>query len=278
MKPVLRIGFKILGGEKKRGSMASEMEFVCSVQAACLQLFLFMLHSASFRLTSRIDREASEGPLQLQAGHEHRYKRDCLEEYHRDNKNISMLIQLPAGAFQEFPREPAVSPTAEWRPGIWLKTGWAFQEQYPLITIISKDTTGTMVPQSHDTVLCWLQCAAAVSCGKGSSCIELLQPGSTMPAFSCVSICYNSKLNSWSCRKYQQFCVSSHTHLLFLAFGSVNLSTAAHLNPRATTAHVFSFCALRQDSSVWTQSHTSSLYTTSTASQSWAAQLCIPSF
>lgn len=59
------------------------MEFVCCVQAACLQLFLFVFHCASFRLTSRIDREAAEGPLQLQAGHECRYKEGCLEEYCR---------------------------------------------------------------------------------------------------------------------------------------------------------------------------------------------------
>lgn len=104
-------------------------------------------------------------------------------------------------------------------------------------------------PPRHDCAVLTVQCAAAVSCGEGSSCIELLQPGTTMLAFSCVSVCYNSKLSSWSCGKYQQFCFSFHTHLLFLALGSENLMTPAHLYPQAATVHVVSFCALKQDNS-----------------------------
>lgn len=49
----------------------------------------------------------------------------------------------------------------------------------------------TMLPNSQ----CRGDCAGAValSCSKGSSCIKLLQPGTTTPAFSCVCICSNSK-------------------------------------------------------------------------------------
>lgn len=282
VKPVLWIGFKILGGEKIRESMASEMEFVCSVQAACLQLFLFMLHSASFRLTSGIDREAAEGPLQLQAGHEHRYKGDCLEEYHRDNKNISMLIQLPVGAFQEFPKEPAISPTTEWRPGAWLGQDEHFRSN----TLWSLLSLG--IPQApwapKAMTLCCVDCSvllqwAVARAAAASSCcslaplcqllavINLLQQQAQqlelqkVPAVLCLLPYTLTLPGLWQWKIFQLQLIS-----VLRLLQSIQWTT------------VFSFCALRRDNSEWTWSHTSSLYTISTASQSWAAQLCIPSF
>lgn len=75
-------------------------------------------------------------------------------------KNTSVLIWLPAGAFQECPREPAISPTAEWSPGASLGTGLALERQHPLIPVTSKDTAGTHrttdPPPSRGPVARWL--------------------------------------------------------------------------------------------------------------------------
>lgn len=237
VKPVLWIGFKILGGEKIRESMASEMEFVCSVQAACLQLFLFMLHSASFRLTSGIDREAAEGPLQLQAGHEHRYKGDCLEEYHRDNKNISMLIQLPAGAFQEFPKEPAISPTAEWRPGAWLGQDEHFRSN----TLWSLLSLG--IPQApwspKAMTLCCVDCSvllqwAVARAAAASSCCSLAPLCQLLAVYQFVTTASSAAGVAESTSS--SVSPPIHTYSSW-PLAVKNLSTAVHLSPQAATVH-----------------------------------------
>lgn len=183
-------------------------------------------------------------------------QRDCLEEYRRGNLKP---IPWQASYQQELPRnfqrsQPEISPTAEQSPCAWPGTGRALQGQCPFISITSRATRELCLSAPHLPIAmarCGVDCAgaAAASCGKGSSCIELLQPGTATPAFSGVWICYNSELSNCSCRQYQRLSSSSRADPFFLAFGCVNMMTPAQPHAQRVAVHVYSVCALSQGNS-----------------------------
>lgn len=188
-------------------------------------------------------------------------------------KNTSVLIWLPAGAFQECPREPAISPTAEWSPGALLGTGLALEGQYPLILVTSRDTAGThrtTAPPSCVPVLHWL-------------CIVMLQwvvAGQQLHRAAAAWHHYASF--SWRLNLLQQWAqqlelqaVPAALHLLW--YRSTLLGPWQckfdDCSPSPSSVCVFSVCALRQGNS-W--SRPGSLHSAAPASWSWAVRLCFP--